>query len=211
MRRLGLIGGLAVGATVHYYRELARLGAGEMVFIHADLPRVMGDVQRGDHVALAAYFSRLIDRLAAAGAEIVAISAVTPHICIRELEQVSALPVIDIVQEVKNELYARRIRRVALFGTKFVVESRMFGMLEGIDVMLPDQIEEIHDAYMRIVNGDQDARLKLMTIAHDLPVDAVVLAGTDLSPVFHENITDFPFVDCSNAHLAGILREIRSG
>jgi aspartate/glutamate racemase len=34
----------------------------------------------------------LIERLARGGAELAAITAVTPHICIRELEKISALP-----------------------------------------------------------------------------------------------------------------------
>jgi len=33
MRKLGLVGGLGPGATVHYYRELSRLDAGEFLDI----------------------------------------------------------------------------------------------------------------------------------------------------------------------------------
>ena len=45
MRKLGLIGGLGPGATVHYYRELVKAQAGEMLIIHADMDRVLGHVQ----------------------------------------------------------------------------------------------------------------------------------------------------------------------
>jgi hypothetical protein len=55
MRRLGLIGGLAPGATVHYYQELVKVQAGELLLVHADLDRVLGDVERGDRGRLAAY------------------------------------------------------------------------------------------------------------------------------------------------------------
>ena len=58
MRNLGLIGGLGPGATVHYYRELAKAQAGELLIIHADMDRVLGDVQRGDRIGLAGYFAR---------------------------------------------------------------------------------------------------------------------------------------------------------
>ena len=89
MRNLGLIGGLGPLATIHYYRELARAEAGEMLIVHADMDRAVGHVQCGDRSGLADYFARLIERLAHGGAELAAISAVTPHICIRELEKIS--------------------------------------------------------------------------------------------------------------------------
>src|SRR5271167_1303083 len=175
MRNLGLIGGLGPGATIHYYRELAKAQAGEMLIIHADMNRVLGDVQRGDRVGLAQYFARLIDRLAKGGAEVAAISAVTPHICIRELVNISPLPLVNIIEEVGAEIRSRGYRRIALFGTRFVVESRMFGMLEGIEVMVPDQVETIHQAYMQTVEGSSEGRAILLRVAHDLSVDAIVL------------------------------------
>src|ERR1700722_15936937 len=107
MRNLGLIGGLGPGATIHYYRELVKAQAGEMLIVHADMARVLGDVQRGDRAGLAEYFARLIDRLARGGAEFAAISAITPHFCIRELEKISPLPLVNIIQEIGTEIRAR--------------------------------------------------------------------------------------------------------
>src|SRR5215472_12161291 len=106
MRNLGLIGGLSPGATIHYYRELAKGQPGELLIVHADMQRVRGDVERGDRAGLAAYFARLIERLARGGAEVAAISAVTPHICIRELKAISPLPLIDVIELVEKEIRA---------------------------------------------------------------------------------------------------------
>jgi aspartate racemase len=209
MRNLGLIGGLGPGATVHYYQELAKEQAGEMLLIHADMQRVLGDVARGDRDGLAAYFARLIERLARGGAEVAAISAITPHICIRELEKISPLPLVDIIKETAARIRASGYRRVALFGTRFVVESRMFGMLDDVEVIVPEEVETIHQTYMQIVGGDTAATSVLSRIAQKLSVDAVVLAGTDLSVVFDESNTDFPSVDCAKLHIQAILRELR--
>ena len=208
MRNLGLIGGLGPGATVHYYQELVKAQAGELLIVHADMDRVLGDVQRGDRSGLAAYFARLIERLAHGGADLAAISAITPHMCIRELEQISPLPLVNIIEEVGVEIRSRGYRRVALFGTRFVVESRMFGMLEGVEVIVPDQVEEIHEAYMRTVAGGTEGRAILTRIARELPVDAIVLAGTDLALIFDETNTDFPHVDCARTHIQAIVRRL---
>jgi aspartate racemase len=208
MRNLGLIGGLGPGATVHYYRELVKAQAGEMLIVQADMDRVLGDVQRGDRVGLAEYFARLIDRLARGGAEVAAVSAITPHICIRELEKISTLPLVNIIDVVAKEIHSRGYKRVALFGTRFVVESRMFGMLDGVEVLVPDQVDAIHQAYMQTVEGGEEGRDILTRIAKELPVDAIVLAGTDLSLIFDETNTDFPHVDCARAHIQAIVRTL---
>src|SRR6266404_6289928 len=196
MRNLGLIGGLGPGATVHYYQELVKAQAGELLIVHADMDRVLGDVQRGDRIGLAEYFARLIERLAKGGADLAAISAITPHICTRELEKISALPLVNIIEEVAAEIRSCGYQRVALFGTRFVVESRMFGMLGGVDVVVPDQVEEIHQAYMGTVAGGTEGWAILTRIAHDLPVDALVLAGIDLAVIFRATHTRFLCVDC---------------
>jgi aspartate racemase len=211
MRKLGLIGGLGPGATVQYYEQLARANPGEMLIVHADMDRVRGMVEQNDLEALSDYLAALIRRLAACGAEIAAISAVTPHICIRELEKKTVLPLVDITKTIVEEVRRRGYRKVALFGTRFVVESRMFGLLEGIDVLVPEQTPAIHDCYMRIVHGETTApRETLSRIAHELPVDAVVLAGTDLALVYDESYTDFPHVDCVRAHVRAILDALGS-
>lgn len=209
MPHLGLVGGLGPVATVHYYRELVKAHAGELLVVHADMERVLGNVTRGDIQALAGYFARLIERLAGGGAEIAAIPAVTPHICIRELEKISPLPLVSIIAEVAKEIHRRACKRVALFGTRFVVQSRMFGMLDGVDVLVPDAVQTIHDAYMQAVNGSTEGRDVLTRIARDLPVDAIVLAGTDLALIFDETNTPFPHIDASKVHIEAILREIR--
>jgi aspartate racemase len=211
MRQLGLIGGLGPLATIHYYRELVNAQAGEMLIIHAEMKRVLACVTAGDRDGLAEYFAGLIERLAGGGADVAAISAITPHICIRELEKITPLPLVNIIHEVAAEIAARGYRRVALFGTRFVVESSMYGMLEGVDVIMPSpqQVSAIHDSYMQTVNGGSEGRATLSQIAKELPVDAIVLAGTDLSLIFDETNTDFVCVDGAKVHIQAILRELQ--
>jgi len=210
MRNLGLIGGLGPGATIHYYRELAKVQAGEFLIVHADMGHALGRVQLGDRIGLAEYFARLIERLARGGAELAAISAVTPHICIRELQKISVLPLVNIIDEVAAEIRSQGYKRIALFGTRFVVESCMFGMLEGVEVVVPEQVQAIHDAYMHTVEGGTEGRAILSRIAKELPVDAIVLAGTDLSLIFDETNTDFVHLDCSKIHIEAIVRALQS-
>lgn len=211
-QNLGLIGGLAPPATIHYYRELVRHSPGELLIVHADVNRVLQHVEHGENDALAAYFARLIERLAHGGATFAAISAVAPHACIRELQRISPLPLVSIIDEISAEIHRRGYRKVALFGTKFVVRSRLYGLLPDVEVLVPEQqVDAIHTAYMQIVRGDHpdQARAALVQIAQTLPVDAIVLAGTDLSTVFTPDTTEFPALDCAALHIRAILSKLR--
>jgi len=224
-RCIGLVGGLGVGATVVYYQELAKMHAGRgrvlnLVMAHADVNRVLGAAQAGDKAGLAGYLAGLIDRLAAAGAEFAAIPAVTPHICIAELLNLSRLPIVNLpivnlVDELQREIRARGLRRVALFGTRFTMESGLFGLLRDVEMVLPAAIEIdfVHQTYLELVSagaGSREQRESLSRLAHTLidrdGVEAVILAGTDLALVFNENNIDFPHIDCARLHLNAIMR-----
>jgi aspartate racemase len=219
-RCIGLIGGLGVGATVHYYQELAKAHAGRgrvlnLVMAHADMNRGLAAVQAGDLGGLAEYLSGLIGRLARAGADFAVIPAVTPHACIAGLLKLSPLPIVNLVEELQREIEARGWRRVALFGTRFTVESGLFGLLRGVEVVDPTaaEIEFVHQIYMQLVSagaGSEEQRERLSRLAHLLMerdgVEAVVLAGTDLAAVFNESNTDFPNIDCARLHLNAIAQ-----
>jgi len=219
-RCIGLIGGLGVGATVHYYQELAKAHAARgrvlnLVMAHADVNRVLGAAQAGDKAGLAEYLAALIGRLAGAGAEFAVIPAVTPHICVAELLKLSRLPIVNPVEELQREIDARGWRRVALFGTRFTVESGLFGLLRGVDVVAPraDEIDFVHQTYMQLVSSGaslETQRVGLSRLAHKLiereGVDAVTLAGTELALVFNESNTDFPHLDCARLHLGAIVQ-----
>jgi aspartate racemase len=219
-RCIGLIGGLGVGAAVHYYQELAKAHAGRgrvlnLVMAHADVNRVLGAAQTDDRAGLAEYLAGLIARLASAGAEFAAIPSVTPHICIAELLKLSPLPIVNLVEELQRELEARGWRRVALFGTRFTVESGLFGLLNGVEVVTPrtDEIDFVHRTYLQLVNagtGSEEQREAFSRLAHELMLregaEAVILAGTDLALVFNQSNTDFPHADCSRLHLDAIVR-----
>ncbi len=91
---------------------------------------------------------------------------------------------------------------------RFVVESRMFGMLDGMDALVPDQVNAIRNAYMQTVEGRTEGRDIRTRIARELPVDAIVLAGADLSLIFDETNTDFPHVDGAKVHIQATVRSL---
>ena len=219
---LGLIGGLGVGATVYYYRELVKAHAARgcvpnLLIVHADVNRVLQYAATGDVAQMAEYFLVLIRRLEAAGAKVAAIPAITPHICEPELSPRSPIPLVSLVDEIVGEVRRRELRRVALFGTRFTIETGLFGRLKAADVVSPttSEIEFIHQAYLQIVNsgsGTEEQYQGLRQVAHTLlereNVEAIILAGTELSLIFNEANLDFPHIDGSRLHLDAIMRQL---
>lgn len=217
---IGLIGGLGVGASVHYYQELAKAHTVRgrvlnLVMAHAHVDGVLRAVQARDKDGLASYLAGLIARLQAAGAEFAVVPAVAPHIAIAELIELSPLPIVNLIAEIKREIEVRQLRRVALFGTRFAVESRLFGHLDHLEVVTPQpgEIDYIHATYLQIVSagaGLVTQREGLSRLAHQLMerdgVQAVILAGTELALVFDQSNTDFPNVNGAQLHLDAIMR-----
>src|SRR5208282_543685 len=96
---VGLVGGLGVGATIYYYRELVKAHAAigralNLVMVHADVNRVLKYASAGEAVPMAEYLAGLVRRLAAAGAECAVLPAVTPHLCAVELAGLSPIPLV---------------------------------------------------------------------------------------------------------------------
>src|SRR5262245_24566530 len=133
---VGIVGGLGIGATVHYYENItkackARGVVPDRVIIHADVDYGQSLVRAGKLDDLAGYLASFIDRLAHAGAVAAALPAVTPHICLTELLPRIRLPLINIVDAIGAELRGRQLKRVALFGTLSTMEGSLWGLLEG--------------------------------------------------------------------------------
>lgn len=221
---IGLVGGLGVGAAVHYYRELAaahdKVGRPlALSMVHAQMSRVFEHASAGDRDGLARYLAGVLSQLRDSGATIGVVPALTPHLAIDELLAITPLPIVSLIDAVNAELSARQLHRVALMGTRFVVESNMFGKLTGVDVVKPPapHVGFIHDTYSQLAREGAVApeqRARLVDIARMLidrdGVEAIVLAGTDLTLLFDETNTPFPYLDCAGTHIQAIMRAVAS-
>src|SRR5260370_14684621 len=157
-RCLGLLGGLGVGATIHYYQKLARAHEErgrtlDIVITHSETSRVFEYVEAGDRDGLAEYLLVFLRRLKAAGAEFAAIPAITPHYCVRELIKRSPLPLFNIFDPLVEELALRGIRRVAVFGTRYVMESSLYGLAGDVEIIRPtgDEMGYVHSTYLELL------------------------------------------------------------
>jgi aspartate racemase len=217
-RCIGLIGGLGPGATVHYYQALLRAHAAravrpDIVIVHADVGQVLGLVGQGDLEGLAEYLAGFIARLQKAGAEVAAIPAITPHICMPMLKPLSRLPLISIIDVVRSALVERGLRRITLFGTRFTVESDMFGQLAEFDIVRPraDEAETLYRVYAELVAAGVGTEAQAQTVRDVATrliaresVEAIVVAGTELALIVDGERAGYPIVDCAQFHVEAL-------
>jgi aspartate racemase len=222
-RTFGLVAGLGVGAAVFYYRSLvaAHLEKGlspRLLMVHADVRQTMRLAQERKVDELAAYLAGFLTQLAAGGCTIATIPAFAPQVCARKLAALTPLPLIGLLEAAAAELKRRSFGRIAVFGARVTMETRLFGALShDVDVIVPtsSDLELISETYNRVVareSATPEEIDRLRALAHRLiakeRLDGILLAGTDWSFVFNPENADFPHVDGARVHVQAIMREL---
>jgi aspartate racemase len=217
---IGLIGGIGPAATDFYYRRLISTFARkkvplELTIVHADTPTLLDNLASNDAAAQVAIFMKLTNRLAAAGAECVAITSIAGHFCIDPFKAASVLPVVDMICEVNRAIGQRAFERIGILGTRTVMETRLYGGVSSVEVVSPSgkDLENVHQAYVAmaasgIVTEAQRAVFAAVSkkLLKESRVEAIMLGGTDLALVFDERDTDFPVIDCAGIHADAIAK-----
>jgi aspartate racemase len=218
--QIGLIGGIGPAATDFYYRRListfaSKKAALELTIAHADTPTLLGNLARNDAAAQVAIFMNLTNRLAAAGAECVAITSIAGHFCIDAFKASSVLPVLDMISEVNRTIEQRAFSRIGILGTRTVMQTRLFGGVPRVEIVPPSgrDLDDVHQAYVAmaasgIVTEAQSAIFAAVSerLLKESGVEAIMLGGTDLALVFNERDAGFPLIDCASIHADAIAK-----
>ena len=218
---IGLIGGIGPAATDYYYRKIISKfgGLGEhldLTVVHADSRTLLGNLEKDDPIAQVEIYSRLTDRLVAAGAELVVVTSIAGHFCIDSFAEVSPLPIINLIDVVDEVVGTRKLKSVGILGTRTVMESRFYSGLSSASVLIPPEtmLQNVHDAYIAMAaSGEASATERsVMDTAcrwffDQAGVDAILLGGTDLALVYDEATADFPVVDCAAIHAEAVVNK----
>lgn len=161
MKTLGIIGGLGPESTIEYYRTIIALyrentGDGsypQFLINSVDLNKVREFVIGDDLPRLIETMVEEIETLVRAGAGFGLIAANTPHLVFDEIAERSSIPLISIVEATCEVAKARKLKKLALLGTKFTMQGDFFPKVfsrERIALVQPDAADQdyIHDKYM---------------------------------------------------------------
>src|SRR6266508_6591416 len=153
MKTLGVIGGLGPESTIDYYQRIIALyrertddgSYPEFIINSVDLKKGLDFMDANDLTGMADYLLEEIGRLARAGANFGLISSNTPHIVFDEVASKSPIPLISIVEATCAAAKARKLRRLALFGTRFTMHGTFYPKVfsrEAIELVAPDATDQ---------------------------------------------------------------------
>jgi aspartate racemase len=221
---IGLIGGIGPAATEFYYRGLidrhARANTSpELTIVHADVREMTRNLSRGDAARQAEAFAPLTQRLAEAGAELVAVTSMGGHFCIRELMARSPVAILNAIPEVAAEIGRRGLKRIGILGTRMVMETRLYGALASASVLIPEgeDLHEVHKAYAEMASVgrvSQAQRAVFFSAGEALyrqrGAEVILLGGTDLFLAFQGEDCQFPILDCADIHVEALYQKSRA-
>jgi len=247
MKTLGMIGGVGPESTIDYYkniialyRERQRDGSYPQFVINSiDLKKGIDFMNANNLAGMANYLLEEIMKLLRAGVDFGIIAANTPHIVFADIASNSPIPLISIVETTCAAAKVRGLKKLALFGTKFTMQSDFYQKVfkrEGIDLIVPESKDQdyIHEKYFsELVPGNflPETRAGLLAIVDrmkakiDPPspnaspartygaagLDGVILAGTELPLILRgESHNGVALLDTGKIHCASAVAEMLS-
>jgi aspartate racemase len=217
---IGLIGGIGPAATDFYYRGLVdRHRAAnvplEVTICHADVGEMGRNLADGRATEQAEIFARLVGRMKAAGAQAAAITSMGGHFCVRELEAISPLPILNGLPAVGAAVATAKLRKVGVLGTRRVMESKLYGAVTSAELIAPDgplfdQVADSYSAMANIGRVTEAQRQVFFDAGRGLVArgaEAIMLGGTDLFLAFVGQEPGFAMVDCADIHVDALFQK----
>ncbi|KAB2954846.1 MAG: amino acid racemase [Thermoanaerobaculia bacterium] len=220
MKTIGLIGGMSWESTAIYYRvinervkqRLGGLHSAKIVLVSIDFAE-LAVLQREERWREAGEMMVGAARtLAAAGADLLVLTANTMHKVAPAVVDAVPLPLLHIVDVTATEIRAAGARTVGLLGTRFTMEDDFFrerlASPHGIRSIVPgaEDRDFVHRAiYDELCLGvvREPARLRFLEIVGRLAAqgaEGVILACTELSLILPPGSSSVALWDTATIH-----------
>jgi aspartate racemase len=225
-RVIGLIGGMSWVSTAHYYEALnsgvaTRLGgdhSARLVLWQTDFDTITNLQRAGRWDEAGAVLAEGAKALVGAGAEMVAICANTMHLVAPQVvAAASPVPLIHIVEAVRDECQRRGIAKLGLLGTAYTMESPdLFPSIlspAGIEMLIPqtqDRAEIQRHTFDELIQNrvTEEAKARFTSASGDMirrGAQAIVLACTEHAMVMSDGDVSVPVLDSTAIHVEAIL------
>ena len=199
MKTIGLIGGLTWHSSIDYYRYInqainKRLGGDESAEVILYSVNY-GEIKKLTHENNWKSISEIICKAALqtqnAGAEVILLGANTMHNIFDDVERTVTVPMIHIADATAKEILNKKIKTIALLGTKYTMQLNFFRdrlSSFGINTLIPDneKVESINAAiYNELGKGiilpeTKSIFLKIIDDLKQKGAEGVILGCTEI-------------------------------
>jgi len=219
---IGMIGGIGPASTVAYYQRLSAavsdgVGVLDLTIVNANVNELLRNNEAGDKNAQAIAYAKLIDRLAAAGAECAVITSLGGHFCFDDTVSLSSLPMISAVTPLDAYFAAQGFKTVGLMGTKIVMNTSLYGQLSQTKALAPtDTLDLVSETYIEMALASECSETQRAFFIEegrkliDQGAEAIVLAGTDSNLAFDGRDVGYNVIDALDVHVT-LLTDLAVG
>ena len=219
MKKIGLIGGITPESTILYYRILNELNSNklgnphsaEVVINSFDFGKIAQLQKENRWDLLDEIMAKSGKELENAGATCILICANTMHLCIDAVRNTVAIPVIHIAEATSKKIIEKKLKKVALLGTKYTMEKDFFKDILAsfnIEAMIPELEERntIHTViYDELAKGEikQTSKEKYLKIINQLikeGAEGVILGCTEIPLLIKQKDVTVPVFDTTTIH-----------
>lgn len=219
MKTIGLIGGMTPESTILYYRILNQLSAdnyggshSSKVIINSVDFGVISKLQKQSRWDLLEnIMADAAINLERAGASYILICANTMHLTIDAVKKAVSTPVIHVAEATAMQIVSKKIKKVALLGTKYTMEKAFYTDVLtsfGIDTIIPNEVDRqlIHDViYKELSKGElnQISKQNYVTIINkliDKGAEGIILGCTEIPLLISQDDVTVPVFDTTTIH-----------
>ncbi|AHL22165.1 aspartate/glutamate racemase family protein [Thermococcus nautili] len=150
MRRIGLVGGTSPESTLYYYKKYLEISREKFEpYVYPELIIYSINFKEFIHnpngwEGRKEILIKAAKALERAGAEIIALTANTPHIVFPDVQKAVNVPMVSIIDALIEEMRKRGVKKVLLLGTKTTMTADFYknALREaGFDVVTPSEDE----------------------------------------------------------------------
>jgi aspartate racemase len=228
-QHIGIVACSAEGAALCYRTTclegselLGPHGHPEVSMHTHSLAEYMAFIEKGDWAGVAELMMSSAEKLARAGADFLICPDNTIHQAFEFVEHRSPRPWLHIAQEVACEAKRNHFRRLAVLGTKYLMEGPVYPkklQAAGIDYKIPDalQRERINQIiFEELVNAQflprsQAYFTEVIRGMKDDGCDAVVLGCTEIPLIVNAENSPLPPLDSTRLLARAALRKAVEG
>ncbi|MBR5798870.1 MAG: amino acid racemase [Lachnospiraceae bacterium] len=228
MKKLGLVGGMGPESTIPYYHDIVygvheKLGGDvfpELAIESVNIFKMLAYFKQEDYDGLTEYLMDAVNHLIQGGADLVALSANTPHIIFDRLQELSAVPLVSIIEATKDEAVRLNYQRIGLLGTIFTMKGAFFRKPfeeSGIEIITPTDEEMaylnqkiITELELGILKEDtlKDFQKVIRRMQEENGIEAIILGCTELPLLLSDETSPVPCLDTMKIHIKTLVDKI---
>lgn len=223
MKKIGIIGGLSPESTLYYYKKFIEISRQrfepyffpELMIYSINFHEFMNNDWEGRKEILI----KAAKSLEKAGAQIIAISANTPHKVFPDVAKSVNVPMLSIIDAIANEAKKQGINKLLLLGTKTTMSEPFYKEAlrgKGFEVFVPseEEMDKVHSIiFDEIIAGKilESSKLFLIELIekyrNEKGIEGVILGCTELPLIIKAGDVSVKVLDSAEIHVKALIEE----